>query len=68
VTSINKKGGDTMNKCVVCKGEVNWDDIKEEFAEILEQADTYGPDSLTEKEQVVWEGSCCGRECFDKLE
>lgn len=56
-----------MNKCVVCKGEVDWNIIKEEFEYLLNQVDTHGPDSLTENEQVVYEGSCCSQECFEKL-
>lgn len=57
-----------MDKCVVCRGKVDWSEVKEEFSEILDQADTLGVDSLTENEQVVYEGSCCSRECYDKLE
>lgn len=54
--------------CVVCTNKVNWDIVKEEFPEILNQADTYGVDSLTEHEQVVYEGLCCSRKCYDKLQ
>ena len=53
--------------CVVCGELVDWDVIKEEFEDMLIQVDTHGPDSLTENEQVVWEGMCCSQKCFDKL-
>jgi hypothetical protein len=54
--------------CVVCFFPVDWDVVKEDFEDLLNQVDCYGPDSLTENEQVVYEGMCCSQECFDKLD
>lgn len=54
-------------KRVVCNKEVFWQKVKKDFEEILTQADTWGVDSLTENEQVVWEGLCCSHKCFNKL-
>jgi len=56
-----------MGKCVICKEKVDWKFVCDEFEEILQQADHRGVESLTENEQVVWEGGCCSQECFDKL-
>lgn len=57
-----------MGDCVVCGKRVDWSFVKEEFAELLEQADHYGVDSLTESAQVVYEGKCCSTNCYLKLE
>ena len=54
--------------CVVCGLIVDWGVIREEFTDTLTQVDYHGPDSLTENEQVVYEGMCCSRECFDTLD
>jgi len=56
-----------MGDCVVCGRRVDWTFIKVEFAEILEQADRYGVDSLTEAQQAVYEGMCCSINCYIKL-
>jgi hypothetical protein len=53
--------------CVVCGSPVDWDIVKEDFKDLLNQVDCHGPDSLTENEQVVYEGRCCSQKCFDKL-
>lgn len=57
-----------MGDCVVCGRRVDWSYVKEEFAELLEQADRYGVDSLTESAQVVYEGKCCSTNCYIKLD
>ena len=57
-----------MGDCVVCGRRVDWSFVKEEFAELLKQADSYGVDSLTEAAQVVYEGKCCSTNCFLKLD
>lgn len=56
-----------MGDCVVCGRRVDWSFVKEEFAELLEQADSHGVDSLTEAAQVVYEGKCCSTNCYLKL-
>ena len=64
-------GGDTMEvkgTCVVCGEFVDWGIIIDEFKDLLDQVDMYGPDSLTENEQVVWEGMCCSTVCYDELD
>jgi len=48
-----------MGDCVVCGRRVDWSFVKVEFTELLDQADHYGADSLTEAAQVVYEGKCC---------
>lgn len=53
--------------CVVCHSKVDWALVKEEFAELLDQADTHGVESLTEHEQVVYEGLCCSTGCYKRL-
>lgn len=57
-----------MGKCVVCKQTVDWDVVCVTFWDMLNQVDYFGVDSLTENEQVVYEGMCCSQECFDKLD
>ncbi|MBW2647845.1 MAG: hypothetical protein JRE23_17080 [Deltaproteobacteria bacterium] len=58
----------TLNTCVVCVRPVDRGLVREEFADMLTQVDCHGVESLTEKEQVVYEYMCCSRECFDNLE
>jgi len=58
----------TVNICVVCKGVVDWDSVKEEFGELFEQVDCLGMESATEQEQVVMEGSCCSLECYIRMD
>lgn len=46
-----------MSKCVRCGKEIdssNWEAIKEQYSDILNQVDEYGEDCLTEDEQVVY--------------
>lgn len=57
-----------MGDCVMCGRRVDWPFVKEEFAEILEQADRHGVDSLTEAQQVVYLGMCCSINCYIKLD
>ena len=57
-----------MGNCDVCGKKVDWPVIKEEFAEILEQADSHGVESLTEAQQMVYEGRCCSVNCYIKLD
>jgi len=57
----------TSGVCVVCDETVDWSLVREDFADILGQVDMFGPDSLTEKEQVVYNAMCCSRECFENL-
>ena len=58
----------TVYICVVCKGVVDGDVVKDEFGELFEQVDCLGMESATEQEQVVMEGSCCSLECFIQLD
>jgi len=53
--------------CVVCHGKVDWALVREEFAELLDQADVHGVESLTEDQQVVYEGLCCSTNCYLSL-
>ena len=57
-----------MGKCIICGNTVDWDIVKEEFDYILAQADAHGVESLTENQQVVYEGLVCSDECYNKLE
>lgn len=57
-----------MANCVVCGRTVDWTYVKDEFAEVLEQADRYGVESLTESQQVVYEGECCSTNCYLRLD
>lgn len=56
-----------MSNCVVCKKEVNWTKVQEEFEHIFKQADRHGIESLTEHKQVICEGKCCSSECYSQL-
>lgn len=57
--------------CVVCKKEVNktenMADIRDEFNYLMEQVDHLGVDSLTENEQVLYEGKVHAYHCFEYL-
>ena len=57
--------------CVVCGCTVDWDYITEinedDHGELLMQVDQLGVDSLTEQEQVLYEGLVCSWKCYDKL-
>ena len=53
-----------MAKCIVCGNEVEWANIAQ--STICSQVDMFGADSLTEHEQVVYEGKCC-IDCIDEL-
>lgn len=55
-------------ECVVCGNQVEWNKVRETFLHILDQADQYGVDSLTEHEQVVYLGLCCSGECYSNLQ
>jgi hypothetical protein len=63
-----KKGGNKVSDCIVCGNKVDWDLVKEEFPELLDQVDHYGVDSLTENQQVIYLGKCCSANCYDKLD
>ncbi len=54
-------------RCVVCKGQVDWDLVKEEFEDMFPQVDCLGVESLTEDQQVVYEGKCCSYACYEKM-
>lgn len=62
------RGGSKVSDCVVCGNKVDWDLVKEEFPELLDQADHYGVDSLTESQQVVYLGKCCSINCYIELD
>ncbi len=57
--------------CPVCTNPVdkqsNWERIRDEHEDLLNQVDTYGEDSLTEQEQVLYH-NCVHVDCFEKLE
>ena len=57
-----------MNLCVVCGKPVEAVLVKEEFPELLAQADARGMESLTEQQQVVVEFKCCSESCYERLE
>jgi len=56
-----------LGTCAVCKGNVEWVLVKEVFSDIFDQVNAHGVDSLTEHQQVVYEGMCCSEECYYKL-
>ena len=53
--------------CVACGDKVDWDFIKDQFSDMLAQVDYHGVDSLTENQQVVYEGRCCSYGCYLSL-
>jgi len=53
-----------MADCIICKEQVDWTLVVEEFEDVLRQADMFGLESLTEHEQVVSEGKICGLSCY----
>ncbi len=55
-------------KCIVCNEQVDWAQVLEELGAILDQADRYGVESLTEHEQVVFLGLVCSRGCYNNLQ
>jgi hypothetical protein len=57
-----------MSVCIICKEQVDWMLVKEEFEEVLRQADTLGMESLTEQEQVVCEGLVCSFDCYEEVD
>lgn len=57
-----------MTKCIICKKEVDWDLVVEEFDYVFERVDFYGVPSLTESLQVVYEGKICSHLCLGELE
>jgi hypothetical protein len=58
---------DTKDICVVCKKEVDWDNLVDEFEYLFDQCDMLGEDSLTENEQCLIHGHVCSEECFENL-
>ena len=54
-------------RCVVCKEMVDWDLVKEEFEDMFPQIDYWGVGSLTENQQVVYEGKCCSYACYENM-
>jgi len=63
-----RKEGDIMGDCAKCGRRVDWSFVKEEFDYIFEQSDSYGVESLTEAQQMVYEGRCCSINCYIKLD
>jgi len=55
-----------MSECIICKQEVIWNDVVEEFESLFEQIDRHGVESLTEDQQLVYEGKICSYKCFIK--
>lgn len=57
--------------CPVCMLPIdkkeNWERVKDEHEDLLSQVDTYGEDSLTEQEQVLYHNGV-HVDCFEKLE
>jgi len=57
--------------CPVCMLSIhkteNWERIKDEYEDLLNQVDTYGEVSLTEQEQVLYHNGV-HVDCFEKLE
>lgn len=52
--------------CYICKkpiGKNNWPKVRREFANMLEQVDVYGEESLSERQQVLYR-ECCHIECY----
>ena len=56
-----------MANCIICKEQVDWSQVVEEFEDVLRQADTLGMESLTEQEQVVCEGLVCSFDCYEEV-
>lgn len=57
-----------FKRCVVCKDVVIHKIVLEELGHIFSQADYHGVESLTEQEQVVYEGGCCTAHCFMQMD
>ncbi len=45
--------------CIYCGKPVEWGVICDEFDDLLTQVDLLGVESLTEQEQLVYEGKLC---------
>ena len=58
---------DIKMACIVCKTEVDFSVVSEEFESIFERVDYYGEESLTEQDQVAYHGRCCSQGCYDNL-
>lgn len=56
------------NQCLVCENEVDWTEVRVAFEAILDQADRFGAESLTERQQAVYLGKCCSPECYEHLQ
>lgn len=53
--------------CVICKGQVVYSDVMEEFEDTFDGVDFYGVESLTEDEQAVYHGFVCSYACYESL-
>lgn len=57
-------------KCVVCHMPIdvttNWNLIKDNYKELLNRVDFYGPDSLTEEQQTIYM-NCVHFDCIEEL-
>ncbi|MDI6814396.1 MAG: hypothetical protein QMD10_12825 [Desulfitobacteriaceae bacterium] len=51
--------------CIYCSKPIEWGVICNEFDDLLDQVDQWGVDSLTEQEQLVYEGKLC-IDCYYK--
>lgn len=56
-----------MSVCKVCTEQIDSNAVNEEFEDLLKQADLHGTQSLTEHEQMVFEGKICSGTCFEQL-
>lgn len=56
-----------MSSCKMCNVEIDFDIVSEDIASILEKADAFGAESLTEEERMIFEGKICSPECYEEL-
>ena len=59
-----------MDKCVVCGKpytKEDWDQVRKDFCELIDQVNMYGAESLTECQQTLIISQKCHSECYETL-
>jgi len=52
------------DNCVVCGKGVDWENVTNEFEHKFEQVDSYGLETMSEKDQLIVDGRICSRKCY----
>lgn len=58
-----------MKKCLVCNKDVVWEEVvsEDDFEFIFERVDYHGEMSLTDSEQLIYNGLICSSKCYRSL-